>query len=326
MGPGTSTAVVRSDLAGLQEGIDLEANRRGFIGLELMPIIQVGADAGRYPVIKAEELIRYNTLVGRSPEGGYYRDSFKWEDANYTTQERGVEEKVDVRLKRLYRNYFDLEAVATKRAYDRVLRAQEMRIAALIFDTAYYAGATYFLDVSATLPWTGANAAFIANIDAAKRAIYAKTGRWPNTIATNYNNLMYIRNGDEIIDRIASQGAGASIKPSEINRQQLASVWDVEKVLIAGGSQNTAQEGRVATLSDIWDSKYVWVGITSDSPDISEPCVGRTMHWDEDESEPLGHLETYYEERIRGDVVRVRHEVDENRLNKECGFLIKVAP
>jgi hypothetical protein len=323
--PGTSTAVVRKDLAGLQEGIDLEAQRRGFIGLMLMPIFQTPSVAGQYPVLKSEELIRYNTKVGRSPGGGYYRDSFKWDSATYSTQERGAEEPVDDRLENIYRSYFDMEAVATKRAYDRVLRAQEMRIAALIFDATYYTGATYYLDASAAVAWTNPAATILANIDLAKRAIYAKTGMWPDTIAFNYNNLLYIRNNDEILDRISSSGAGSPVKASDVTRGQLANVFDIPNVLVAGGSQNTAQEGRTASLSDVWSSSYVWIGITSNSQDISEPCVGRTWHWDQDGSEPLGHLETYRDETIRGDVVRVRHEVDEQRVKKESGFLIKIA-
>jgi hypothetical protein len=44
--------------------------------------------------------------------------------------------------------------------------------------------------------------------------------------------------------------------------------------------------------------------------DITEPCIGRTFLWTEDSpANPI--VESYRDETVRSDIVRVRHNVDE---------------
>jgi hypothetical protein len=58
------------------------------------------------------------------------------------------------------------------------------------------------------------------------------------------------------------------------------------------------------------------------SVDMREPCIGRTFHWTQDGSSIGGTVESYREEAIRGDVIRVRHDVDEVILYPEAGHLL----
>jgi hypothetical protein len=58
------------------------------------------------------------------------------------------------------------------------------------------------------------------------------------------------------------------------------------------------------------------------SNDLQDPCVGRTLHWAADGSTIGGTVESYREESKRGDVIRVRHDVDEVVLYTEMGHLL----
>jgi hypothetical protein len=53
--------------------------------------------------------------------------------------------------------------------------------------------------------------------------------------------------------------------------------------------------------------------ITSNSPDITEPCIGRTFLWTGD-SDSNSVVESYRDEERRSDIVRVRHHTQERRL------------
>jgi hypothetical protein len=121
----------------------------------------------------------------------------------------------------------------------------------------------------------------------------------PTRSLFNYNNLLYIRNGDEIIDRIASSGAGSATKPTDITPAARRPSGTFRRFSWLAAARTPHRKAARLACRTSGRSSYVWVGITSDSQDISEPCAGRTLHWDEDESEPLGHLETYFEETIR---------------------------
>jgi len=99
-------------------------------------------------------------------------------------------------------------------------------------------------------------------------------------------------------------------------------VFDVDYILVAGASKNTAKEGQATVFANIWSDSYCSVARLCTSQDIREPGLGRTFHWGSDGSQIGGTIETYRDETIRGDVVRVRNQVHEKVLYTECAHLI----
>ena len=140
--------------------------------------------------------------------------------------------------------------------------------------------------------------------------------------ANNRQVFNNVRATDDVKDNIASSGAGESVKASKITEQQLAEVFDLDHVIVAGSAKNTANTGQAASLSQIWSSEYAMVARVAETNDIREPCLGRIFHWGEDGSEIGGMIETYRDETVRGDVVRVRHDVDEVVFYVEAGHLL----
>jgi hypothetical protein len=138
----------------------------------------------------------------------------------------------------------------------------------------------------------------------------------------SYQTFRLLRNCDEIIERIQSNGSGDRTLATDITVQQLAQVFDVPKIVVAGSSQNTAAEGQTAAFGQIWDRTKVWVGVTADSNDIRKPCVGRTFHWSQDGSSIAGTVESYRDETVRSDIIRVRHQVGEKILFPEAGYIL----
>jgi hypothetical protein len=55
---------------------------------------------------------------------------------------------------------------------------------------------------------------------------------------------------------------------------------------------------------------------------MAEPCIGRMFHWSEDGSSPGGTVESYRDEIVRGNIIRVRHDVDEVVLYPQAGHLV----
>jgi hypothetical protein len=55
---------------------------------------------------------------------------------------------------------------------------------------------------------------------------------------------------------------------------------------------------------------------------MRDACIGRTFHWSQDGSSIGGTVESYRDERVRGDVIRVRHDVDEIVLYPQAGHLL----
>jgi hypothetical protein len=322
IGSKSAIATLRPDLGGSMMEFNLAADQSGFIGHRVLPILDVDLAGDTIYKIKLESLLQ-DRDTSRKPGTGYSRGDWDFDKDSYSTEEQGAEEPIDENTKRKYRHLFDAEAVCTNRAVDAVMRNAEKRSADLIFNATTWTGAS--LTTAVTKEWSKSNlstATPIADVNAAKTKVWEGTGLWPNALIINrlvFNNL---RTLDEIKEAIQSAGAGFPTRARDITTQQLAEVFDLDYILVAGGAKNTANEAKTRSISSIWSSEYAMVARICTTNDIQEPGLGRTFHWTDDGSEADGLVETYWEERIRSDVVRARHQVHEKLLYTACGHLL----
>lgn len=317
--PTSSLATLRPDLATFLE-FDLESERAGYIASRVLPVIDVVSQAGNFGKIPLEQLLQQRS-TRRAPGAGYGRGTFTFEKATYATEEHGVEEVVDDREARMYAEYFDAEQVSTMRAFSAVLRNAEQRVADAVFNATTWTGAA--LTTAITHEWDDAtNCVPITDVEAAVRKVYDGSGLWANALIINKKVFRNLRNSAQIIDRIESAGAGNPSKPSDITEQMLAAVFDLDFVIVAGTSKNNAKEGQSASPVQIWSDEYAMVCKVATTNDMREPCIGRTFHWSDDGSTVGGTVESYREEAVRGEVIRVRHDVDEVILYPQAGHLL----
>jgi hypothetical protein len=320
--PSSSLATLRPDLAASFEEFNLAADRAGFIGLRALPVLEVAQAAGNFGRIPIAALLQTPDTT-RAPGGGYNRGRFAFTPDSFATVEHGWEEPVDDGEAAILRLYFDAEQHAAQRAMDFVLRAQEIRAAALLFNVTTWTGPT--LTTAVTVDWTAAHHATatpVADVMAAKLRVWQNCGMWPNTVILNRALFNHLRQADEVKDYIAARGAGAPIRASEVTAQMMASVFDVDEVLIAGCAYNSANEGQAVTFTQIWATDYCSVARICKTNDVREPGVGRTFHWGSDGSDIGGTIETYRAEDLRSDVVRVRNQTHEKLLYTQCQHLL----
>jgi hypothetical protein len=319
--PISSLATQRPDLATFLE-FDLESERAGYIATQVLPVMSVASQAGNFGKIKLAELLQQRQTK-RAPGSGYARGSWTFDKATYATEEHGAEEPVDDREAKMYAEYFDAEQVSTMRAFSSVLRNAEERVANAVFNATTWSGGA--LTTAITNEWDSnhkTNAIPIDDVEGAVNKVYDASGLWPNALIINRRVFRNLRNLDQIIDRINSEGAGNASKPSDITTAMLAQVFDLDYVIVAGTSKNGAKEGQTASPTQIWSSEYAMVCRIATGNDMREPCIGRTFHWSNDGSSIGGTVESYRDEAIRGNVIRVRHDVDEVIMYPQAGHLL----
>jgi hypothetical protein len=117
-------------------------------------------------------------------------------------------------------------------------------------------------------------------------------------------------------------GAGTPIKAADITAQILANCFDLDEVIVADSSKDSANEGQAVDIDQIWSDEYAVLLRVPKTNRIEEPCLARTIHWGADGSVIGGQIETYYEEQNRGDIVRVRHETQERIMYTALGYLL----
>lgn len=317
--PSTAVTILRPDLAGPFMQFGLEADRVGFIGLRVAPVIEVALQSSSFAkVLVAELLSNRDTL--RAPGTGYSRSSYKFTTASYSCDEHGAEEPVDDRQAKIYRHLIDAEMGAAAKALDVVLRNFEKRVAALVFNTTTWTGAS--LTTAVGTPWsTVATATPITDVDNAVRKVWDGCGLIPNALVIGWKAFRHLRRCTQIIDTIKSWG-GDDPKSGNITDRILAQALGVDEVIVAGAVKNTANEGAAAALAGIWDPTMAMVCKVARTSDIAEPCVARTFHYAEDGSNIGATVEQYRDEQIRGDWIRSRMDTDEVVMYPQAGHLL----
>lgn len=317
--PSSSLATLRPDLASFLE-FDLESEKNGYVATKVFPVVEVMKQAGNFGKIPIEQLLQARE-TGRAPGGGYSRGNFTFDDDVFATVEHGAEEVVDDRQAKMYSDYFVAEQIATLRAFSAVLRNAEQRVADAVFNSTTWNGAS--LTTAPTNEWDDAtNAVPVTDVEAAVQKIYDNSGLWANALIVNRKVFRNLRLCNQIRDRIESSGAGRPSTAQDITVDMLKAVFDLDHIIVAGTSKNGAKEGQAASPTQIWSGEYAMVCKIATSNDMSEPCIGRIFHWSEDGSSIGGTVEEYREEKVRGKIIRVRHDVDEMVLYPQAGHLL----
>lgn len=320
--PSTSLSTLRPDLASFFE-FDLEANRRGLIALQVAPVVEVALQADNPGKIPIEQLLKVGAGRPRGSGAAYDRGSWTFTTWSYATLDYGWGEPLDDRDRARYQYLVDAETVCVARAYNNVLLNAEIRMATMIFDTSTWTGASLYTDVGTT-EWAQTNwatATPIAHVEAAVRKVWDNSGIWPNALVLNRTKYRDLRQCTEIRERIVASGAGTPAKASDITQEMLASVFDLDYVIVAGSAKDSATEGQDTTVASIWGD-YAMVCKVATGADIREPCIARTFHWSEAGSQIGGVIKQYREEDKHSDIFEVSHDVAEVVMYTELGHLI----
>jgi len=316
--PSSSLSTLRPDIAESFMEFDLAMDAQGFVSHRVFPVVEVASQSGNFGKIPLAQLLQQRDTK-RAPGSGYARGNFTFEPATYTCLEHGAEEPVDDREAQMYAEYFDAEVIASLRAHSAVLRNAEQRVADAVYNPTTFASYT----TGVTNEWDDlTNATPITDVEAAVQNIYDASGLWANALIVNKKVMRNIRNTDQVKDRIAASGAGKANAAGLVNEQILAEIFDLDYIIVAGSSKNSAAEGQTASPAQIWSGEYAMVAKIATGADFREPCLGRTFHWSADGSSIGGTVEQYRDEAVRSDIYRVRHDVDEVVLYPAAGHLL----
>jgi hypothetical protein len=317
--PSSNPVTLRPDLAEFME-FDIESERQGYVATQVLPVVETGLQSdnpGRVPL----ESLLFDGETLRNSGSNYNRGSFKFETFSYSTQENGWEEPIDERDEKRYQNLLQVDRIANARAQGVVARNQEKRAAALVFNTTTWNGAA--LTTAITHEWDDAvNCVPVTDVEAAVKKVYDGSGLWANALVINRQVFRNLRTSNQIRDRISSSGAGDPSKARDITIEMLKAVFDLDYIIVAGASKNTANESAAATPAQIWSGEYAMVCRIATGADMREPCIGRTFHWSADGSVIGGTVEEYEEVQSRSRIIRVRHETDEVIMYPQAGHLI----
>jgi len=311
----SSGAVLRGDLLTYVE--EASSVDKLFIADKVLPMYPVDLKDGRYPkftLAGGSELLD-GDISTRRPGGSYKRVQRDFTEDTYSTADRGIEESVDDTSKKEFSRFFQQETIAARMCLRRMKIAAEIRAAAAMFNSSN------FTATAATVSYTSAHVADgtldpIADILAAIDKMNA-LGYMPNTMVIPYAVFTLMRRSTKLQNYI--RGNRPSDTELKVNSQTLADAFDIEQVLIARAPKNTAKKGQPTVTANIWPTTYIGL-YDIQSGDPYAGGAGRTFVWNEEGG--LYVAESYRDEEVRSDIVRVRHHTIEKIIDANAGQLV----
>lgn len=321
-----TASITRMDLGLTGQEFDLMADRAGFIGPRVAPVVEVGLQAATYPKRSLEQLLKTHDTK-RTPRSGYANDDGEWGTGSYVTEDHGLEGKLDDRELAIYKDVIDAEQETVEATTDGLLRRFEIDVAAFTFNTTTWTGAT--LSSAVAIPWIAANegtAQPIDEVDAAREKIFTNSGLEPNALIINRSVMRNLRKCQTILDKIKFV---MGVLPKEITPAILAAAFDLDFVIVAGSGQNTANEAQARAISRIWSGSYAMLAKVGVTRNLREPCILRTFVWNGNGGGGPGtdqELAYLVEERRNpndtGTIYRSRNDRGITSIYPQAGFLL----
>ena len=137
-----------------------------------------------------------------------------------------------------------------------------------------------------------------------REVIRLNAGTLPNTWVINEPTFNVLSEHAKVTDKIKYSQKGI------ITEDLLTQVFKIPNLLVARTVANSANEGQALTPADIWGKDCILAYVDA-SPDLSSPTFGRIFSWTEEAGADGVIVESYRDDDIRSDVIRVRNDADE---------------
>ena len=236
------------------------------VGSAVFPIVSVGQRAGKIIQFGKESFMAYETA--RAPGSAVKRITTGYGSLSYGITDHALSAVVPIELQEEAQAVPGISlASAAVRTVQDILRLRLEVEQATLATTAGGYSASNKITLSTT-QWSDSAASDpIADIEIAKEAIRASTGKRPNTIVMGPAVFKSLRQHTKILDRI--KYTGRDVPTTEL----LAMLFGVSKVLV-GDAIKSSDTG---TFSDVW-GKFVVVCYTEQSgmADLGRPTFGYT--------------------------------------------------
>lgn len=281
------------------------------VGGALFPAVPVTQRGGKIVKFTREDFRLYAT--GRAPGANTKRVQYGYGSDPYALEQHALEGVVPFEIMQEANQApgINMATVAIRKTQNIIALRNEKAQADLATDATKYAAANK-VTLAGAAQWSDDASAPSKDIEAARDAIRAKTGRYPNKVVLGARVFSKLKTHPAIVDRIKYTGRDV------VTADLLAALWEVEKVEIG----KAVYEDAAGALVDVW-GKFVVVAFTElgSLADMGVPSYGYTYQLG---GYPI--VETPYQDRnAKSWVYPVTDELSPVMAAADAGYLISAA-
>ena len=239
-----------------------------FIADKVFPNVPVTKKSDSYFIYPKGQWFRTDAKK-RAPATESAGSGYPIETGTYAADVQALHKDVDDQIRSNADQPINLDADASEFVTRGLLLRKEKDFAAKYFKTSLWTG---HADYTPSPLWDGTNPTPIKNIRDIILAIKKVTGIRPNKFVLSEDVWNVIQDSADFIDRIAYT------ERKIVSVELLAAVLDIEKVLVAGAVENSANEGATPTMASLFTKDCLLV-YAAPRPSLMLPSGGYTFSW-----------------------------------------------
>lgn len=256
-------------------GVAFTQDQSAYVADQVFPVVPVSNKSDLFYKYDQNDWFR-DEAQERSPRSESAGGGFSATTDNYIAKTNAYHIDIDDEERGNADSWFQLDSDAAKIIMQKLLIRRERMFNASFFTTGVWAvditGVASAPSGGQTLQWSAAGSDPVADIDAGKSYMLKNGVTLPNTLTLGYEAYIALRNNVRIRDQL--KWTTSTMATSQI----LATMFDVEKVVISKAVYATNKQGGTAAYSFI-NSKAALLTYTPSAPSIRTPSAGYIFAW-----------------------------------------------
>lgn len=149
--------------------------------------------------------------------------------------------------------------------------------------------------------------------------VEGNTGVRPNKLVMGAIVWRRLKHHPDLVDRI--KGGATPGGPALVQRQLLASILEIDEVLVARASYRSSVEGLTLTMARVIDDDALLL-FTNPSPGLMTPTAGVSFFWKPLTGGQIQFARKYRMEPERKDIIEIHSYMDQKITETESGYFM----
>ncbi len=246
-------------------------NQQDFIAGSVFPNVPVPKQSDQYFIYPRDQWFRTDAQVrGVSQESA--GSGYTLSTDTYFSKVQALHKDVDDQIRANADAPINMDADATEFVTRQLGLRREKDWAANYFTTSIWTGSSTGTDIVPSTKWDASGGTPISDIRVQMGAMKKKTGFRPNKLVLAEDVWIDIQDAADFLNRISIS------RDKIVTKDLLASVLEIDEVLIAGAIENTAIEGATASMDWVMKDDALLV-YAPPRPSLMHPAAGYTFTW-----------------------------------------------
>jgi hypothetical protein len=242
-----------------------------FIADKVFPNVPVSKQSDQYFVYPKDQWFRTDAQVrGVSQESA--GSGYGLTTATYYSKVQALHKDVDDQIRANADAPINLDAEATEFVTRQLALRREKDWASRYFTTSIWTGSSTGGDITPSTKWDASGSTPITDIRTQIGAQKSKTGFRPNKLVLAEDVWIALQDNADFLNRISIS------RDKIVTKDLLASVLEIDEVLIAGAIENSANEGATASMDWVMKDDALLV-YAPPRPSLMHPSAGYTFSW-----------------------------------------------